>query len=608
MNKLTDPQFLIASFREAIPRQPIQSVCEFGRQYVRLIGSARREAYDPDITPWTRTFIECSGDGTRVASMVKPVQSGGSVAGEVMICRRLAARIGGDIQWNWESDEKAGKRYKTRIEKILKSCGPVAELMPSATGASRFDATKCQIIFPHCNLTVQGQFKSDNLDSDTIAFQINEELHNWKAGHLQKADGRMTAVWNAFQGNISNASWFGDQFHQKFLSGTQEPWSVLCPHCGRHHEMRTEWDDRRPDLGGLRYNADGCRDGSWYNYNKLEPTIFYQMPCGGQVRDDRVVRRRMSAGGRDGDPKNPGAKNNRSFILEAVAVDYIPWLSLIQEKHLALRALHLGDPEPWWKYLRERECRFVNKDEDRPVVQTIQINTKLKKNRDGLANRVARFAALDRQQGSLAKSELPHWWLVIRDFDGHGNSLLVWEGKCETDENAVDKITTHQVRPTCVVLDSGDDTTHCYRFALHHGFNCIKGSGEAFFSHPDGARRIYSPEKPLHLMFNAPPSRENMMSEPLFWHYSKPGILERLYWLRNSKKVEWEVPGDVSEAYKKHIDAMEYVTRRHPRTNEPITEAIFRRERFDLLICEAYVAMLAEMAGLIGVQKAESTK
>ena len=40
--------------------------------------------------------------------------------------------------------------------------------------------------------------------------------------------------------------------------------------------------------------------------------------------------------------------SERSYTLEAVAIDYIPWLDLIKEKHRALRALKYGDPKPWF--------------------------------------------------------------------------------------------------------------------------------------------------------------------------------------------------------------------------------------------------------------------
>jgi hypothetical protein len=595
----------------SIPPDRADDPIKWMESHVRLIGSALSQQCDFSLTPWVkRPLLRAALGLGRINTHVKPVQSGGSAASEALACYWLSTEVGGfEFHWNWEDNKKADIRFEERIEKILKACKPLMTKLRAVYGTDKWK--KGSIVSPFWNLKVQGVWEPKNVDSDSVRFEINEEIHNWEPGRLAKADNRMTAVWNAVQYNVSNAAKQGSQLHQKFLSGTQEPWEISCPHCARRHYMQTRWDPKRPDLGGLRYDADGCRLGDGqYNYTKLAPTIRFQMPCGGEVPDDRTIRRRMNLGADYGEPRNPGAPpRNFSYLMEAAAVDYIPWLTLVQEKHDALRALRLGDPEPWWRYLAERECRFYDPDEDRPVMSTITLNTKIKKNREGLPKRVARFGALDRQQGSLAKNELPHWWLVIRDFDALGNSLLVWEGKCLTDEDAVFQVSEHQVPPTCVVADSGHDTTHVYQFCLANGYNAIKGSAEAFFAHRDGGRRIFSEERPLHQMLNIPPTRDNPVAEPLFWHYSKAGILERLHWLRNSPEVKWEVPGDVSEAYRKHIDSMEYVTRKHPRTNEPITEAVFRRERFDLLVCEAYCAMLAEMSGLIGAtQKLEKKK
>src|SRR5438034_883482 len=167
--------------------------------------------------------------------------------------------------------------------------------------------------------------------------------------------------------------------------------------------------------------------------------MFYQMPCGHKVHDDVRERRALSRSGRYSTPMNKSALlTERSYTLEAVAVDYISWLDLVREKHLALRALKLGDPKPWFDYLRERECQFVDPMEDRPMIRSVQFGP-AKKNREGLKNRIARFAALDRQRGSIEAGELPHWWLLIQDIaleqDGKIHFLTVWEGRCLTDED-----------------------------------------------------------------------------------------------------------------------------------------------------------------------------
>lgn len=596
--------FIASQFLEAIPPEPEPSVVEWARRHVRLIGSARSETYDPDVTPWTKAVIEASDDGqSRVVTFVKPVQSGGSAAGEIALCRWLAVANGGDIQYNWEDDVKAPARWKKRIKKILQATPAVLRRWPM----ERSNDAIGLVIFPHCNLTVQGVFTESNVASDSIRYQINEEIHNWEPGRLKQAYNRTTAFWNSVILNISNASDQGDQLHEAFLAGTQQHWQVQCPGCGECHAMRTRWEDKHPELGGLRYDSDGCKDGDGgYDYQKLAPTIRYQFPCGHTITDTIEGRRKLSLGGRYSEPQNPGAPlTHKSFTLEAVSVDYIPWLSLIQEKHDALRAMRRGDPSLWRTYLKERECRFQSPD-DRPNVRPLILNTGMKKNRIGMAGRHARFAALDRQQGEISKGELPHWWLMIVDAMPNGDAALIWEGKCVNDEDVIGTLREHEVKMHCVVADSGDDTTHVYNFCLNYGINAIKGTGEALH-HPDKSRRIYGVEKPLHSMVTAPPkySYVNGMPdprEPLFWFYHKSGILDRLAWIESSKEIKFEIPGDVSEEYKAHMESWELQQRKVGASKQVENVWVQVRKRDDLKFCKAYCVMLMEMAGLIGAR------
>lgn len=604
---MTTIRWLALAFAAAIPNPPEPSVVEWGRASVRLVGSARSEAFDPDITPWTREPIECAGNGCRKMTFVKPVQCGGSTVGELAICYWLAKQKGGDIQYNWQNDEQADARWAKRVEKILKACPELMARFPAGP-SSRHKWNKGLVIFPHCNFTMQGVNIDRNVASDSIRFQVNEELHDqeggWEPGKLQQCYNRTTAFWNSVIFNISNGGYKGDQLHQAFEDGTQQHWEVKCPGCGQFHRMRTRWDEKQPELGGLRYNADGCRlnDGT-YDYRKLAPTIFYQMPCGWTFKDDLVIRKQLSLSGRYSDPTNPGAVlTERSYTLEAVSVDYIPFLSLIQEKHRALRALKLGDPKPWWDYLRERECQFID-PEDRPLVVNI-VKSKAPKTREGLKNRLERFGALDRQQGKLEIGEAPHWWGLIQDVevkpDGKIHILTVWEGKLLTDEDAARVMADHSVDPAMVVCDSGDDTVHVYRFCLDHGFNAIKDSGESLFAHKNGGKRIYSEPRLLCEMLNAPRISANLDEEPRWWLCSKHGIRERLTWLRASDAVNYEVPSDVSEDFTKHFNAETREEHRNPRTGQITIEYHQHARRNDLFVCACYLAMMMEIHGIIG--------
>lgn len=608
-------------FARSIPEKSDLSVSEYGRVHVKLPGSARSDAFNPDISPWIREPLDKIGEpGTRVVTMLKPVQTGGSTVGEVALCHAIGTFSSGDIQYNWQDNDKAGERWDKRIEKILRACPEVMARWP----LDRNKAKRGLVIFPHCNLTVQGVFDENNVASDSIRFQVNEEIHKWEPGRLVQAYRRTTAYWNSTIVNISNASNVGDQLHMAFKEGTQQHWEVKCPGCGEYHRMQTRWDESNPQLGGLRYESARFESGD-YNYPEIEKTIRYQMPCGFIVQNTRSARRALSSSGRYGSPDNPGAvAGNFSYTYDSVAVDFIPWILLVQEKHEALRALAGGDPVPFEKYTKERECLFWD-SEMRPTFGSVAVSAGIRKSREGLTDRACRFFALDRQQGKLSAGEMPHWWLLIRDAKANGDSRLVWEGKCKTDDDVIGVLNEHGCIRRHGVADSGDDTMHVYQFCYRHGINAVKGGDEDFFHHDGGARRIYSTERPLHAMINAPPVHPYVMSrrghelsmvphadEPLFWFYSKSGVLGRLAWLRDSGVTEsiakqegfckpiWEVPDDVSEDYKRHMIAWRLTEKKSTRSKETVSAWEKTLKRDDLHWCERMIAMMMEMAGFIG--------
>jgi hypothetical protein len=604
--------FIARQFRDGIPANPPTSVVEWAERSVKLIGSARSESYRSDITPWTKEPMECANNGTRKVTFIKPIQGGGTSVGEMVILFWLAHWSAGDIQYNWPTGEQANERWNKHTEKKLKACRTVMARLGG--GVEWSDGL---MVFPHCNFMMQGISAERSLTSDSIRGQVNEEVHttdHWTPGKLEQAYGRTTAFWNSVVFNISNAAFAGTELHRAFLAGTQQHWEVKCAGCGQYHAMRTRWKESEPEAGGLRYDMEGARVGGEVNYDKLKATIRFQMPCGHTIRDNVAERRALSLSGRYGRPRNPGAPlTDRSYTMEAVSIDYIPWIDLIQKKHSALRAMKLGDPKPFFDYLRERECVFVDPTEDRPLIRSVQ-RSEQPKNRDGLANRDFRFAALDYQKGSLEHGELPHWWLLIQDVAVElvGNEeivtfLTVWEGKCLSDEDASGTIKEHKLNPLCVCADSSFASPTVYAFCLKHGYNAVKVAGreaggvlQKFFKHEDGTQRIYSVPKPLHLMAGQERSRKNSEEEPEFWHISLYGALDRLHYLRNSTSVKWLVPTDVSPDFMSHLESWEQQTRRVQRSNQIVPQWTQVKKRDDLLWCAACIAVQAELAEIIG--------
>ncbi len=546
----------------------------------------------------------------RITTLVKPVQTGGSGFGEVFLlyCLNFAR---GFLQYNWGKDDRAKERWDSRVEGMIHACRPIEEMLDMLRSN---EMTKMELNLKKIFMRMQGTWVADNLDSDSVNIQINEEVHSWKPGHLKKARARSTAVWNFKSIDISNAGKAGDQLSKAYDAGTQQRWMNRCPGCGQFHVMRTAFDKKNPKLGGLRYDGDKARrEGGSYDYNIIKATVRYQMPCGYIIPNDNRARKTLSQSGKYSEPVVGSTLEHRSYTYDAVTVDYVDWVMLVQEKHEALRALRLGDPEPYRRYLTERECRFYDEN-NLPIDGGYTVlTTDLKKSREGLPDPKLRFGNLDRQQGNKAMNEFPHWWLLLRDvqvWDGKLRTRLVYEGKVETDEEVIRILGEHKVEYHHVVADSGDDTVHVYMFCLKYGINAIKGGKTGdFYTHANGARRVYSPERPLHKMLNREPKypylreeRKNALGipdprEPLFWLYSKVGIRERFHWLRTS--TVFETPSDVSEEYQNHLDSEERVMFYHPTTGEEMPKWVQKRKRNDQFVNECYCAMQIDQAGLI---------
>lgn len=621
-------------YKGAPPSRPTDIIA-WAEKNVRLKGSVISETFDRNNAPWLIEPIQrCMDSETRIVTLIKPVQTGGSAAGLIVAC--AWARWGWNlIQYNWENQTpKAENRWDKVILPTLRAC------LDLQWKGGRFDDAGMEAEFVNSFIRCQGVLGEGKLSSDPVPRQINEEIHDWPAGHLSMARGRQTAVFNPKAFDISNAglaipkNYKSDgsgnyQLHEAFLNGTQQHWEVKCPGCGLYHEMHTRWDDKHPELGGLRYDTEGCKraDGT-FDYNRLEGTIFYQMPCGYKVHNNRRERRALSSSGRYSDPKNTGAHlSHRSYNYDAVAVDYIDWLVLVQEKHAALRARKHGDKKPWEKYITERECRFYSED-DAPLVGIVVTSQKIKKNRDGLRKHpdfATRLAAADRQRGHKARGELSHYWLVIEDVLSSCDSQVVFEGLVQTDSELVAVLDDHGVPHNCCFVDASWDTKHILEMCYRNGLNAFQAnaSHKGSFLHSDGIRRFYSDEKAIHAELNTSPRFDYsptkdgwVMSpnEPIVISYNKAGLLANHFLIRDHKMnvlasnpkatpadyITREIPGDVSEEFTHQCESWERVTLTKPATKDDVEGFQKVRDEDHLLMCLGYIDLLKDWSLILG--------
>ena len=597
-------------FRDSIPKdRPSDIVSWAETSGIRVDGKSFDSKISPQIIPVLQAMMN---PRVRGGTLVKPVQSGGSTVGEILIAF-WAAFFYGQIQYNWPNQGDAEHRWKTRIIKMLLS---VHDLV---WAGGRYDETICQANFVNTTIIAQGVVAKGALDSDTIPMQVNEEVHLWEPGLLDKARRRQTRVWDKKFLDISNAGMVGDQLHAAYEAGSMDVWEVLCPGCGQHHIMRFRWDEKKPELGGLRFDtAAGRQENGKYNLRKIIPTIRYQMPCGFIVRDKPEERRALA--GRYRSTNEGAVEELKSWNYEAVSVFEISWFDLVSEWLTAVRALKAGDGEPLKKFVQERECKFYSPQSIPFSGETIY-NTSLKKNREGMKNRIYRAAKFDWQKGYKHKGELQHYWGVIVDVDIDANSQLVWEGIIESDAELLAEVDAHEVPHCNVWIDcTGKQNKTILQFCYQNGMNALDLalSRQTLFLHPDGTRRFFSPGKPIHLELNTRPvfepvvkrskktgEREELPNpeEPLVVSLNKAGLLANYFFIRNMKSavllanpkatpadyISLEIPDDVSDAFKEQNESWQVVPGHRGSAKDDSVDGFKPRSNIDhLLMCMAY--------------------
>src|ERR1017187_4194803 len=101
--------------RNSIP-EPAPNIVTWAEANVRLPSSVRSEYFKISVSPWIREPLERTAHDpyTKITTLVKPVQSGGSVFGEVYMLYAMMY-LRGFLQYNWSNDKRADERWESRV-------------------------------------------------------------------------------------------------------------------------------------------------------------------------------------------------------------------------------------------------------------------------------------------------------------------------------------------------------------------------------------------------------------------------------------------------------------------------------------------------------------
>jgi hypothetical protein len=588
-----DEKWLEETFRNSLPRITNENVWQWCEKHFVVVGSARTEIFNIDTAPWLKEPFECLTDGvTNTAVVVAPAQSGKSLLGECAMCYWIGTEPNGPIQYNWETDNKGKQRWTERVKPILKACDVVASLWPK----TRAENKECHVVFPHLFFTMQGVEADKNLESSSIRFQINEEIHEWAEGRLRLADKRLMAYWNSFQLNISTGGMVGDQLHQRWESSTKRRWLEQCPKCGGWQAFHVR--KKKDVLGGLCYDLEGSTsvDGV-IDYDKLEQSIFYECEhCGFHMLDNMEERRQRSLKGKyeeySGKPKSQG------YTYENVSVYWVKWMLIVQEKIEAYAALRRGNLKQWITYIQRVEAGFWD-PENRPLAELVTV-TKGAKMGEGLPNRQIRAMTVDYQHGSVRTGMGEHFKIIIRDWTSELDSQLVFEGVALSDIDLDDIRAKYEVDPAFVMIDCGYQGPYIHQVCWKYGYLAVKGasSNNAFKyeTETEDGKKTYSYRQYSNMRTADPFTGDQEGREGRYkiqWLFYCPDAIRDILEMIRAQH-NWIVPEDVSEQYKKEILSEEIRDVINPTTGRKELKwcKVSSHAQNDYFVCEAYQALM----------------
>ena len=422
--------------------------------------------------------------------------------------------------WITGNDELAKDASQERIAPTLERCPDAAPLLLN----NRLDKTTWKIRLKTMTLDIAGAQSSTALEQNPYARVFCDEVRQWPEGHLQKVEKRQRSYERAKRMLFSTPDLKGDEFHQRYMAGTQCEWVWPCMGC--KVELRLTWK-------GLKFDGTA-------------PT-FHCEKCGAMFQDSPLVRRWIIEQGH-WQAQNPSPQPGVvSYHWNALLPPWVKWQDLVDEWHNANVAKKQGNIEPLKIFI----CETLGEPwEERIEAADWQ---QLGQRKEGYVIGEAwpfekrRFLTVDVQADVL-------YW-TCRAWGLGGVSRLVEYGRIFgwDDLRAIQQ--RLGVKDGDVVVDSGYRTGEVYQQCLRNGWKPSKGVTQDHFIHqePDGK----SMRRPWQISRTDPQMGTNAQgatSIPLVL-ICTDSMKDMLALFMGGSGPAWGLPQDVSEEYLQQLAA-----------------------------------------------------
>ncbi|MBW2675226.1 MAG: phage terminase large subunit family protein, partial [Deltaproteobacteria bacterium] len=558
---MTDTEYLRDLFFEIVQPPFDGDIVEWADGKLKIPYSVRYPIYIAAESPWLIEPLRALSDPmVRRVDVRMPAGAAKSLIGEIQIAHCLAEDPG-MYYYVWQTDDDAKDAMEDRIYPMIEANQFLAKKMPVDRNKKRGS----KIAAPHMSLYAVGANLSA-AQSKRVKFLTMEEPHLYGPGMMTAFEKRVEAVKDPVILTLSTGSVIDDESDDSFNAGSCEVWQVPCKFCGQFQTMTDHRDRLRAQIDKETCDAEGN-----HIWSKILPTVRYNCEhCDKDWPTDEKSRKDQSALGRFIQTNDNAAGDHRSFHLEAVSVHYFPLANLVMEKIKATIAARRGAMEPLKDYIQKRRAMAwddepVDTDQDAAFDRSKGNYHKGEK----FEGEIARFICIDNQAGKASKGEGAHRWYVCRALS-LTECRVIDEGKIITWEEMEEKRIELGVDPVRTLVDIAFDTAAVQAVCVRYGWMGLWGDNTNKNSFPHH-EMILVQGKPTRITRNYPFSRPNTghvgigkkgkRRQAIYFFWCQNPIKDMWHRIKNGLSTyRWTVPQDISEDYRKQIQAEYKVT------------------------------------------------
>jgi hypothetical protein len=432
---------LLTEHREALlaalpvrDRRPIWQIADnyYGADRTRPAG----ERWQLSRTPWWKQPLDdFRDDGVREIVIMAGSQCS-KTAGMLVAMAWAVRHQPAPMLWITGNDDLAKDASQERVTPTLERSPDSAPLLLN----NRLDKTTWKIRCKTCTIDIAGAQSSTALEQNPYRFVFGDEVRQWPQGSLQKVEKRQRSFGDAKRCFFSTPMLKGDEFHQRYLAGTQSQWVWPCMGCGQ--EMKLEWK-------GLKYDTNAH---------------IVCDRCAVQHFDTPAVRRHIVDFG-NWQVTNPHPQGGVvSYHWNALLPPWVRWQDLVDEWKQATAAIKAGNPEP----LKVFVCETLGEPWEEREVDA---------NPGAIYARVGDYASKDEWPDELIHNGIParilaadkqqdcYYWRARRFGKGGSSRGMGW-GRVFTEDELAEVQKRLGIHDNLVAIDSGYKPQEVYAACL----------------------------------------------------------------------------------------------------------------------------------------------